>query len=81
MRESELDFYAYTLLEEVRTSAEVNDVDSQDAFATLVLEQLVADGLTEDATVVRFKDHGVEISGYGVSSDGTAIRTSAWPLR
>ncbi|MEV6487096.1 AIPR family protein [Actinoplanes sp. NPDC051633] len=73
MRESQLDFYAYTLIEEVRTSTEINDAGSQDAFATLVLEQLVADGLTEDATVVRFKDHGVEISGYGVSSDDTYL--------
>ncbi|MBW6440024.1 AIPR family protein [Actinoplanes hulinensis] len=73
MHESDLDFYAYTLLEEVRAYAEINDCDPQEAFAGLVLEQLANDGLTEDATVVRFKDHGVEVSGFGLSSDDRTL--------
>lgn len=73
MPESDLDFYAYTLLEEVRTYAEINEADPQEAFAGLVLEQLSGDGLTEDATVVRFKDHGVEVSGFGLSSDDRSL--------
>jgi hypothetical protein len=71
--EADLDFYAYSLLEEVRAYAEIGDVDPQEAFAGLVLEQLAADGLTEDPIVIRFKDHGVEVSGYGLSSDDTTL--------
>jgi hypothetical protein len=71
--ESDLDFYAYSLLEEVRAHAEINECDPQEAFAGLVLEQLSSDGLTEDATVVRFKDHGVEVSGFGLSSDDRSL--------
>ncbi|GIG91121.1 hypothetical protein Pen02_60570 [Plantactinospora endophytica] len=73
MRESDLDTYAYNLLDEVRTVADVNDCDPQEAFAGLVLEQLAGDGLTEDPTVVRFRDHGIEVSGYGVSSDDRSL--------
>ena len=73
MHESDLDFYAYSLLEEVRAYSEINDCDPQEAFAGLVLEQLASDGLTEDATVVRFKDHGVEVSGFGLSSDDRSL--------
>jgi hypothetical protein len=73
VRESDLDFYAYGLLEEVRAYAEINDCDPQEGFAGLVLEQLSGDGLTEDATVVRFKDHGVEVSGFGLSSDDRCL--------
>ncbi|RZU51207.1 AIPR protein [Krasilnikovia cinnamomea] len=73
MHESDLDFHAYSLLEEVRTFAEINDCDPQEAFAGLVLEQLASDGLTEDATVVRFKDHGVEVSGFGLSTDDQSL--------
>ncbi|MEV0606592.1 AIPR family protein [Polymorphospora rubra] len=73
MNESDLDFYAYSLLEDVRTYAEINECDPQEAFAGLVLEQLASDGLTEDANVVRFKDHGVEVSGFGLSSDDRSL--------
>ncbi|MCM4084229.1 AIPR family protein [Paractinoplanes hotanensis] len=73
MREADQDFYAYAVLEDVRAYAEINDVDPRDAFAGMVLEQLASEGLTEDAEVVRFKDHGVEISGYGVSTDDTVL--------
>lgn len=71
--ESDLDFYAYSLLEDVRAYAEVNDSEPQEAFAGLALEQLSDYGLTEDPVVVRFKDHGVEVSGFGLSSDDRCL--------
>src|SRR5205823_1279414 len=37
------------------------------------LDQFCADGHAEDALPVHFKDHGVEISGYGVSSDDRCL--------
>ncbi|WJK32717.1 AIPR family protein [Solwaraspora sp. WMMA2065] len=73
MRESDVDTYAYNLLEEVRALAETNDSDPQEAFASVMLEQLAGDGLTEDPAVVRFRDHGVEVSGFGVTSDNRSL--------
>ena len=73
MTESDIDAYAHTLIEEVRTRAEVEDCDLGEAFTSLVLEQFCADGHTEDAAPVHYKDHGLEVSGYGSSSDDRCL--------
>lgn len=73
MSDADLDTFAYRLLEEVHASSDAYGSDSEEAFANLVLEQLAGDGLTEDPSVVRFRDHGVEVSGYGLSSDGESL--------
>jgi hypothetical protein len=73
MPETDLDTFAYSLLDEVRAASDAYGWDPEETFANLVLEQLAGDGLTEDPTVVRFKDHGVEVSGFGLSSDGECL--------
>jgi hypothetical protein len=60
--------YAHGLIEEVRAQAEIEGCDLHEAFTQLMLEQLAADGHTEDAVAVSFKDHGVEVSGYRAAS-------------
>jgi hypothetical protein len=65
----DLGSYAYTLLEEVRLQAETEGCEAAEAFTRMVLDQFAADGLSEDTAAVHFKDGGVEVSGYGSSSD------------
>jgi hypothetical protein len=67
--EQDVSAYAHSLIEEVRTQAEQDSGDLREAFTQLILDQFCADGHTEDALAVYFRDHGVEISGYGASSD------------
>jgi len=71
--ESDIGAYAHSLLEDVHAQAETTDADLSTAFAELVLDQFCAEGLTEDARVVLFKEHGAEISGWGRSSDGRCL--------
>lgn len=71
--DSEIGAYAHSLLEDVHAQAETADGDLALAFAELMLDQFCADGHSEDTRVVRFKEHGAEISGWGVSSDDRCL--------
>ena len=73
MTEPDVGAYAHTLIEEVRTRAEVEECGHGEAFTHLVLEQFCADGYTEDAVSVPYGDHGLEVSGYGSSSDDRCL--------
>lgn len=73
MTEPDLGAYAHTLLEEVRTRAETDGCRTDEAFARLMLEQFCADGHTEDAIAVLYGKPGVEVSGYGTSSDDRCL--------
>ncbi|MGI5246645.1 AIPR family protein [Dactylosporangium sp. CA-139066] len=73
MPDDDISAYAHILLEEVRVQAEADGCDLSEAFARLMLDQFSGDGYTEDATVIMYRDHGVEISGYGVSSDDRCL--------
>jgi hypothetical protein len=73
MTEPDVGAYAHNLMEEVRAQAEMDQGDLSAAFTQLILEQFCADGHAEDAIPVAFKDHGVEISGYGASSDDRCL--------
>ncbi|MDG4760300.1 AIPR family protein [Micromonospora sp. WMMD710] len=73
MAESDVSDYAHGLIEDVRAQAEIEGCDLQEAFTQLMLDQLAADGHTEDAVAVHFKDHGVEVSGYGAASDDRSL--------
>jgi AIPR protein. len=61
--------YAHWLIDEVRTQAESAGCDLRDAFTELVLDQFCAEGYAEETHQVYFRDHGVEVSGWGVWSD------------
>jgi hypothetical protein len=71
--DSDIGAYAHSLLEDVRAQAETTDTDLGAAFAELMLDQFCADGHTEDARVVQFREHGAEVSGWGLSSDGRCL--------
>jgi hypothetical protein len=71
--ESDIGAYAHSLLEDVHSQAETTDSDLDVAFTELILDQFSADGLTEDTRAVRFKEHGAEASGWGLSSDGRCL--------
>jgi hypothetical protein len=73
MSEPDVSTFAHSLIEEVRAQADADACDLREAFTRLMLDQLCADGHAEDAQTVYFRDHGVEISGYGLSSDGLRI--------
>ncbi|WP_406077245.1 AIPR family protein [Micromonospora sp. NBC_00858] len=73
MAEPDIGAYAHSLIEDVRAQAEIEGCDLQEAFTQLMLDQLAADGHTEDAVAVHFKDHGVEVSGYGAASDDRSL--------
>lgn len=73
MAEVDLSAFAHSLIEDVRAQAEIEDCGPRDAFTQLVLDQLTADGHTEDTVVVQYKDHGLEVSGYGSSSDDRVL--------
>ncbi|MGW4498608.1 AIPR family protein [Micromonospora sp. NPDC004336] len=73
MAELDIGAYAHSLIEDVRAQAEIEGCDLHEAFTQLMLDQLAADGHTEDAVVVHFKDHGVEISGYGATADDRSL--------
>lgn len=61
--------YAYSLLDEVKSHAAASEIDHHLAFSELVLEQLAADGYTEDPMPVYYQELGAEIGGYALSSD------------
>jgi hypothetical protein len=65
----DLTAYAHSLIDEVRAQAEATGGDLRDAFTALVLDQLCAEGYAEETHQVYFRDHGVEVSGWGVWSD------------
>jgi AIPR protein len=71
--DSEIGAYAHSLLEDVHAQAEAADGDLGLAFAELMLDLFCAEGHSEDTRVVRFKEHGAEISGWGVSSDDRCL--------
>lgn len=73
MSEDDISEFAHTLLDEVRVQAEVEGCGLDEAFARVVLDQFSADGYTEDGSVVMYRDHGVEVSGYGASSDNRCL--------
>ncbi|MCG5451009.1 AIPR family protein [Micromonospora hortensis] len=73
MAEPDVGAYAHGLIEDVRAQAEIEGCDLHEAFTQLMLDQLTADGHTEDAVAVHFKDHGVEVSGYGAASDDRSL--------
>jgi hypothetical protein len=73
MSEADLGPYAHRLLEEVRAQAETDGVDLREAFTELMLDQFCADGHAEDARPGYFADHGVEVSGWGVSSEDRCL--------
>jgi hypothetical protein len=60
-------------MEEVRLQAATEGGDLHEAFTQLMLDQFCADGHTEDAVAVHHKEHGVEISGFGASSDDRCV--------
>ena len=69
MSDLDIDGYAHTLLDEVKAEADSSETSLQGAFTQLILDQLCAEGHTEDAVSVRVSDRSSEISGYGTSSD------------
>ncbi|WP_428962269.1 AIPR family protein [Micromonospora fluostatini] len=73
MAEPDIGTYAHALIGDVRTQAEIEGCDLHEAFTQLMLDHLAADGHTEDAVAVHFKDHGVEVSGYGTASDDRSL--------
>ncbi|HZN73654.1 MAG TPA: AIPR family protein [Micromonosporaceae bacterium] len=73
MSEADVGAFAHNLMEEVRAQAEMDGGGLSEAFTQLMLDQFCADGHAEDALPVHFRDHGVEISGYGVSSDDRCL--------
>jgi hypothetical protein len=73
MADLDIGAYAHTLIEDVRAESEANGCDLREAFTSLMLDQLCADGHAEDALPVYFKDHGVEVSGWGSSSDDRCL--------
>ena len=73
MTEPDIGTYAHSLIEDVRAQAEMDGGALHEAFTQLMLEQFCADGHAEDALPVPFKDHGMEISGYGASSDDRCL--------
>jgi hypothetical protein len=73
MPELDMDSYAHNLMEDVRTQAEVDGCGLHGAFTQLMLEQFCADGHAEDAVPVNYREPGVEVSGYGASSDDRCL--------
>ncbi|MDO3704072.1 AIPR family protein [Micromonospora sp. C28SCA-DRY-2] len=73
MAEADIGAYAHSLIEDVRAQAEIEGCNLHEAFTQLMLDQLAADGHTEDAVAVHLKDHGMEISGYGAASDDRSL--------
>ncbi|MGC4804161.1 AIPR family protein [Micromonospora sp. DT233] len=73
MPDVDVSAFAHTLIEDVRAQADADGCDLAEAFARMMLDQFSLDGYTEDATVVMHRDHGVEISGYGLSSDDRCL--------
>ncbi|WP_416901348.1 AIPR family protein [Micromonospora echinospora] len=73
MPDVDVSAFAHTLIEDVRAQADADGCDLAEAFARMMLDQFSLDGYTEDATVVMYRDHGVEISGYGLSSDDRCL--------
>lgn len=73
MSDPDITGYAYSLLDEVRAQAEMDGGELREAFTELILDQFCADGHIEQATVVYIREHGVEVSGWGVSSDDRCL--------
>jgi AIPR protein/abortive infection phage resistance-like protein len=73
MSEPDIGAYAHNLIEDVRAHAETVGCGLDEAFTQLMLEQFCADGHAEDAVPVYFRDRGVEVSGYGASSDDRCV--------
>lgn len=73
MAETDVVAYAHNLIEDVRTHAELTGSDLREAFTQLMLEQFCADGHAEDARPVYFREHGLEVSGWGASSDDRVL--------
>ncbi len=65
--------FAYTLLEDVYAHSQATGCSLDEAFAGLMLDQFCADGHSEDATPAYFREHGVEVSGWGVSADDRVL--------
>jgi hypothetical protein len=73
LAESDISAYAHTLLDDVRAHAETSGCDLRTAFTELVLEQFCADGHAEDATPAYYREHGIEVSGWGASGDNRTL--------
>jgi len=73
MAEVDISAYAHSLIEDVRAQAEIENCGPREAFTQMMLDQLAADGHTEDAVMVQYKDHGVEVSGFGTGSDDRVL--------
>lgn len=62
-----LDLFANDLVQDVTASAEADSVSTHDAFVERVLSDLESAGHIEDWFVAYYKQHGLELSGYGVN--------------
>jgi hypothetical protein len=65
--------FAYTLLEDVHAHAQAAECSLDEAFTGLMLDQFCADGHSEDAMPAYFREHGVEVSGWGASADDRVL--------
>src|SRR5690242_11137788 len=65
--------YAYSLLDEVKNYPVEGETDYHLAFCELILEQLAADGYTEDPVLAYHQEQGMEVSGYALSPDGRRL--------
>jgi hypothetical protein len=73
LADADIGSFAHRLIDEVHAEAETDGTDLLTAFTSLMLDQFCADGITENAVPVHFRDHGVEVSGWGTSSDDRCL--------
>lgn len=67
--------FAHDLVQEVLVEASLEGAETTttDAFTRLLIEQLTEAGEFDDGTVCFHAAHGLEVSGYSISSDGLTL--------